>query len=333
LRNCSCKKSLIGCKLIDQNRVFKSNLKSNQLVIETLLNWNVKIKNYVKDDRLWLLSGLAAIAMLYLNLIWKTTENIDQLTTSGFYWGAIIWLLWRRRDSLRDDSEPCSSLLGLLLMGLVSSKTLNLFSFESTLLPLLPLGMAIALALIASGFSGFSQYRQELFFAWFLFFPEGVIGHWLDSIVHITLLNAKFATYFLYYLGFNVASQGNQVLLSLPELGEFKAIVDYPCAGVPMILLMLKFALLLISIASLSRREKLLIPAFSVILGFLLGVVRVVILTLLIPNPTQFGYWHGAQGSQIFSTLAITIFAGFCYWILEKKSAPTARLRGKKHND
>jgi cyanoexosortase A len=296
----------------------------------------VKIKNYVKDDRLWLLSGLAAIAMLYLNLIWKTTRDIDQLTTSGFYWGAIIWLLWRRRDYLRDHinhSELFSSFTGLLLLGLVLSKTLNLFSFESTLLPLLPLGMAIALALIASGFSGFTQYRQELFFAWFLFFPEGVIGHWLDGIVHITLLNAKCATYFLYYLGFNVVSQGNQVLLSLPELGEFKAIVDYPCAGVPMILLMLKFALLLISTASLSRQEQLLIPAFSVILGFWLGVVRVAILTLLIPNPTQFVYWHGSQGSQIFSTLAITIFAGFCYWILEKKSAPIAGSKGKRQND
>jgi cyanoexosortase A len=287
-------------------------------------------KNYVRDDRLWLISGLAAIAMLYLKLIWKTTGDIDQLTTSGFYWGAIIWLLWCRRNSLRDHSEPFSSFTGLLLLGLVLSKTLSLFSFESTLLPLFPLGMAIALALIASGFKGFLQYRQELFFAWFLFFPEGVVGHWLDGIVHITMFNAKFATYFLYYLGFNVASQGNQVLLSLPELGEFKAIVDYPCAGVPMILLMLKFALLLISIASLSRQEQLLIPAFSVILGFLLGVVRVAILTLLIPNPTQFGYWHGSQGSQIFSTLAITIFAAFCYWILEKKSAPIVRSKGKK---
>lgn len=293
----------------------------------------MKIKNYVKDDRLWLLSGLAAIAMLYLNLIWKTTGNIDQLTTNGFYWGAIIWLLWRRRDSLRDHSEHFSSSIGLLLLGLVLSKTLNLFDFESTLLPLMPLGMVIALALIASGFKGFTQYRQELFFAWFLFFPEGVIGHWLDGIVHITLLNAKFATYFLYYLGFNVTSQDNQVLLSLPELGEFKAIVDYPCAGLPMILLMLKFAILLMSIVSLSRPEKLLIPAFSVVLGFLLGVVRVAILTLLIPNPTQFVYWHGSQGSQIFSTLAITIFAGFCYWILEKKSAPIAQSSGKKEKN
>ena len=280
--------------------------------------------NYIKEDCL-LLSGLIATAILYLNLTWNAGD-IDLVTTSGFYWGAIIWLLWRKRDRLNYDSDIVSSCLGLFLLGLTISKTLNLFWFESTLLPLFPFIIAIALALIASGFKGLSQYWQELFFAWFLFFPEGAIGHAIDNIVRITILNAKFATYFLYYIGFDVASKGNQVLLSLPELGQFKAIVDYPCAGVPMILLMLKFALLLISLTSLSKQEKLIVPAFSIVLGFLLGVVRVSILTLLIPNPTKFDYWHGAQGSQIFSTLAITIFAGFCYWILERKQTKIKRI-------
>jgi len=281
--------------------------------------------NYCKGDRLWLLSALIGVGLLYLNLIWKTTADIDLLTTNGLYWGAIVWLLWNKRNSLKYRRGILAFLFGWTLLGSILSKTLSLFWFESTLLALFPLGIAIALALITSGFKGLAQYKQELFFAWFLFFPEGVIGHFIDSLIHITLLNAKFATYFLYYLGFNVASQGNQVLLSLPKLGDFRAIVDYPCAGVPMILLMLKLGLLLIAFTSLSKQEKLLIPAFSVVLGFFLGVIRVAILTLLIPNADKFAYWHGAQGSQIFSTLAIAIFAGFCYWILERKQVGSKR--------
>lgn len=277
------------------------------------------IKKKLKSDRFCLFSSVVAIAILYLSLIWKTTFNADQLTTDGLFWGAILWLLWRKKDDLDYRSDPFSSFLGLLLLGLILAKTLTLFWFESILIPILPFSAAIALSLIASGFRGVGQYWRELFFAWFLFFPTGVIGHFIDGIIHITVLNAKFATYFLYYFGFKVASQGNQVLLSLPKLGEFKAIVDYPCAGVPMILLMLKLSLLLISLVSLSGQQKIIIPTFSIALGFFLGVVRVCILTLLIPNPTKFGYWHGAQGSQIFSTLAITIFAGFCNWILETK--------------
>ncbi len=273
----------------------------------------------VKNDHFWLFSSLIGIGILYLNLIWKTTGDIDQLTTDCLFWGAILWLLWRKKDNVNLRSDPISSFIGLILLGLILSKTLSLFWFESILVPLLPISAAIALGLIASGFTGLRQYIQELFFAWFLFFPTGVTGHFIDSIIHITILNAKFATYFLYYLGFDVVTQGNQILLSLPQLGEFKAIVDYPCAGVPMILLMLKLALLLITFIPLPLKQRLLIPIFSIVLGFLLGVIRVCILTILIPNPAKFYYWHGAQGSQIFSTLAITIFSGFCYWTLEQK--------------
>lgn len=278
--------------------------------------YSKKISNYHK---FWLSSSLIGIAALYLNLIWKTTGDIDQLTTDSLFWGAIFWLLWRKKDNLDYRSDPLSSFIGLLLLGLILSKALSLFWFESILLPILPITAAIALGLMASGLKGLGQYFQELFFAWFLFFPTGVIGFFIDGIVHITVLNAKLASYFLYYVGFNVASQGNQVLLSLPELGNFKAIVDYPCAGVPMILLMLKLSLLLVSLITLSSKQKILIPMFSIGLGFFLGVIRVCILTLSIPNPTQFDYWHGAPGSQIFSTLAIVIFAGFCYWFLETK--------------
>ena len=282
-------------------------------------------KNFKISDRFWLLSSWIGAAILYLNSIWKTTGDIDRLTIESLFWGA-IYLLWRKRFHLKVTSNIVSSFIGLTLLSLVLVKTTTLFWFESTLLPLFPIAIAIALILITSGFKGFSQYRWELFFAWFLFFPEGVIGRFIDSIVQITILNAKFSTYLLYYLGFDVASYGNWVLLSLPELGQFKAIVDYPCAGVPMILLMLKFALLLISLASLSKQEKLIVPLFSIVLGFSLGVVRVSILTLLIPNQSKFDYWHGAEGSQIFSILAITIFAGFCYWILEKKQTTIERV-------
>ena len=278
--------------------------------------YSKKISNYHK---FWLSSSLIGIAALYLNLIWKTTGDIDQLTTDSLFWGAIFWLLWRKKDNLDYRSDPLSSFIGLLLLGLILSKALSLFWFESTLLPILPISAAIALCLMASGLKGLGQYLQELFFVWFLFFPTGVIGLFIDGVVHISVLNAKLATYFLYYVGFNVASQGNQVLLSLPEAGNVEAIVDYPCAGVPMILLMLKLSLLLVSLITLSSKQKILIPIFSIGLGFFLGVIRVCILTLSIPNPTQFDYWHGAQGSQIFSTLAIVIFAGFCYWFLETK--------------
>jgi cyanoexosortase A len=271
----------------------------------------------IKNNIFWLYLSSISLGILYLDLIWKVANDFDRLTTESVFLVAILWLLWRKRNQLNYNSDLISVFLGLLLLGVILTKTISLFWFESTLLPLIPLFSALALALIASGFKGLTQYGKELFFAWFLFFPTGVIGYFLDSLAHITILNAKCATYFLYYFGFNVASRGNEVLLSLSNLGEFKAIVDYPCAGVPMMLLMLKLALLLVCFYSLSKSQKILVPIISISIGFILGVIRVCILTLMIPEPAKFAYWHGSSGAQIFSTLAIVIFASFCYWILE----------------
>ena len=162
------------------------------------------IKNSFKDDRLWLFSSLISLAVLYLGLIWRTTADIDRLTTDCLFWGVILWLLWQKKDSRKYSSDPVSSFIGLLLLGLILSKTITLFGFESSLLPLLPIAWAFSLSLIASGFKGLNQYYRELFFAWFLFFPTGVIGNFVDSIIHITIINAKISTYLLYYLGFDV---------------------------------------------------------------------------------------------------------------------------------
>ena len=275
------------------------------------------IKDIIKGDRLILFSALFGVAVLYLGLVWKVTGDIDQFTTDSIYWGAILWLLWKKENSLQYYGNLISSFVGWLLLGLVIVKAINLFEFESIFISFLPVLTLFPLLLIASGFKGLILHIKELFFALFLFFPTGAIGFFLDNHFKITIINAKIATYFLYYLGFETVSSGNEVILNLPEVGTFKAIVGLPCAGIPMILLVLKLALLLISCIDTSKKENILLPAFSFSLGFLLGVVRVCLLTLLIPYRTQFDYWHGVQGSQIFSTLAITIFSGFCYWILQ----------------
>jgi cyanoexosortase A len=277
------------------------------------------MKQLLKSDRFWLFTSLVGLTLFYLNLTWKTTGDIDRLTTDSLFGIAILWLLWRRQDKFSYDSDFFSTLIGLSVIVIVLVKSVSLFWFESTLLPLIPVLACFGLALIASGFKGLRQYWRELLFAWFLFFPEGIIGLFVDRIFHITVITAKFSAFFLYYFGFNVATQGNEVILSLPQSGNFKAIVDYPCAGVPMILLILKLSLLLLSFFPFNKTYRFLLPLVSIGIGFVLGIIRVCILTLIIPKPAKFDYWHGTEGGQIFSTLAILIFSCFCYWILQKQ--------------
>ena len=266
----------------------------------------------------WPVISFIGLGFFYLNLSWKTTADLDNIITHTIYLGAILYLLWRKRSKLVIESSLISVFGGIILLELVLFKSINLFEFESQLVAFIPFLIMTSLALIFSGAKRIGQYSKEIFFTWFLFFPEGIFGHFIDNFFKVTVINAKMATYFLYYLGFNVANQSNQVIINLPEKGTFKAIVDYPCAGLPMIILMLKISLLIVCIYSVPKKHQLLIPSISICVGFILGVIRVCLLTLVIPKPDQFSYWHGEQGSQIFSTLAILIFSGFAYWIIER---------------
>jgi cyanoexosortase A len=198
-------------------------------------------------------------------------------------------------------------------------KALSLFWFESALLFLLPCLFTISIILIFFGIKNILKYAKELFFAIFLFFPTEQFESVIEDLTQITVIIAKSASYLLYYVGFNVVSQGNQVILSLPNLGEFKAIVNYPCAGLPMVLLNLKLALLLISLFSMKKIHRILAPLISVGIGLILGTIRVCIMTLAIPNPTRFDYWHGSEGSQIFSTIGMALVFAYWYWVMQQQ--------------
>lgn len=281
------------------------------------------ISQKLNSDRLWLFSSIISIIIINLALVWKTTNNLDQLTTDCLFWMTILWLLWQKKADFIFKQDALFNFLGLLLLGIVLTKTIDLFQFESIFLAFFPSIALLALILIFLGCKGLPQCKQELGLAWLLFLPTDSIGNLINTHLKLTIIHAKIATYILYYLGFSASSHGNQVTLYLSDLGMFKAIVGLSCTGTAMIILIFKLALLLISCVRLSYPKKLLIITFSVALGLILGIIRVCILTLLIPNQVQFNYWHGTEGAQIFSTLSMIIFASFCYWILPKKISQT----------
>ncbi len=270
-------------------------------------------------DKLFFFICLLNTGIFYLTISWQFTKNWDRVITDSLFFGAIFYILWQRQNQIQFKRNLLFSLIGTSLITIVIIKSLTLFSFEDKLIFLIPFLLLLGFCLLTSGFYGIFQYRGELFLSAVLFFPEEVLGIFLEKLVSVTVLNAKVATYLLYYLGFNVTSQDNKILLFLPEVGSFQAIVNYSCSGMPMIILLLKLAFLLIFLFPFNKKQILLIPLLSIWLGFTLGVIRVCILTLLIHQPTNFDYWHGDDGAQIFSTLAMIIFSLFAYWLVQKQ--------------
>ncbi len=258
-----------------------------------------------QKTQFWLgLIGLGLIA-LHLTLTWRLTQQTDQMMLNVLFWGAIVFLLWQRRKDLNLTSDWISSLVATVLMGLVLTKSVSLFWFESTYVRLFPGVAALSLGLLASG-PRLKQYWREGLIVLTLMVPSGtaaqIIEPWLGSSIQTIL--AQSTTFFLHYVGVDVIRQGTAVLMD-----DRAVTVEYGCTGVPIFILLIQLSVLLILLFPTSIYQQGYIFLLAGGITFLLSSVRISIMLLVVSQPDRFEFWHGPQGAQIFSTLGIILFA------------------------
>ncbi|MBD2325538.1 archaeosortase/exosortase family protein [Alkalinema sp. FACHB-956] len=262
----------------------------------------------------WLGVGLI---FLHLVLIWKVIGETDQLVISLVFWSAIVTSLWQRHDRLKLKSGMGTILLGGSLLGLLLFKCLSLFQCESDFVRIFPIWAVLSLGLIASGWK-FHQYAREGLLVATLIIPPGVIFRLVDVSIGdlIRLVIAKLASLFLYYAGYNSVQIGVKISLNnnIIEVG-------YPCTGIPMMVLLIQLTIVFNLMTQFSKIHKILLLGFTVVMSVILSSVRVMIMALVVKDQAAFDYWHGAQGAQIFSTIAFILFALACRWLLSRSSA------------
>lgn len=258
-----------------------------------------------------LLLGIAAgLMFLHLTLVWQQDYN-NLWMTSLIFWGAIGILVSQKCRQLTPTAGRLASGFGTLILVVVllksTSPTLNYLN-------VFPLLSALGLALLASGFRGLKQYRQELISLFFFSVPRLVV----PVLIDLSPLTAKFATFLLWYLGFDVTRYGVNIIL--PE----GAIVVYPgCSGLATILELLALAVLLLVLFPTRRKYQILVPLGAVSLGFFVNSIRVVVMAIAsAANEEAFNYWHTGDGSLIFALIAQLLFGLFCFGLLRLHEAP-----------
>lgn len=259
------------------------------------------------------------LILLHLLLTWKWTSSTDQFVLNVLFWLAIVLLLWQKRSRLDLQSSHFTSGLGALLMGLLLVKSLSLVQTELELIRLFPIWAALSVGLIASGFR-WRQYWREALIVLTLSVPPGSVERVLEWSIggKIQIFIAKSTAFLLHYVGVNVVSQGIEIVSA-------KGIVrvEYACTGVGILWLLLQLSILV----------RLVFPVYgwrcrnlfltSILLAWALVTVRVALMVMAIDHRPAFEYWHGAPGSQIFSTGAIVAFALLSQWLLEKPAVVT----------
>lgn len=263
----------------------------------------------LKTPKFWLLGLAGCLVAIHFTL----TDRINApnfLGLSILVWFAVGSLINRKRQSLKLQSDIFSTLLGgiliLIILMRMSSATLN------PGLSFIPILGGFGLALLASGFQGISQYWRELSILGLLAIPKE-LGLGIFNISHfLSLLITKILGFIFWYLGFQVAIQGNQLFFASGGI-----VISDACTGVNNLVYLVQVSIIFLLLFPLSKRKNIiLVPFVALILAFLMNLVRLSLLAVLAPtNLEAFEYWHEGTGSLAF-TLTVVIIFGFYYLFL-----------------
>ncbi len=127
--------------------------------------------------------------------------------------------------------------------------------------------------------------------------------------IDLSLLTAKFSTFILWLLGFEVERQRLMIILPTGSIEVYDG-----CSGLRTILQLLGIALIFLVVLNPQLQFKLLIPAIAILWGFVINGIRVAIMAIFVAmqQPEAFQYWHIGNGSLIFSIVAVGILSIIC---------------------
>ncbi|RAM51387.1 MAG: cyanoexosortase A [Hapalosiphonaceae cyanobacterium JJU2] len=274
-----------------------------------------KLAKVIRVDypQFWLLIIGSGLISIHLTLSWRS-GNSNLFSTSFLFWAAISFIIWEKRDNLSLESGILPSFLGLSLIWIALLKSASMTSLGGFLYAL-PFVSGLGLALIASGFRGLNQYTGELITLFSVNISK-LPPEWM--IYKLTLLTAKLSAFILWYTGFEVTVSGINVYLPNGSVEVLSG-----CSGLELISQMLGFAILFLLIFPQNWQQKILVPVVGTTVGFIVNAVRVALLAIIVEqdNMNAFDYWHGGNGSFLFSIISVLIFGFFCWFLIGKNEA------------
>ena len=268
---------------------------------------NLIVRNYTKHLLIFIGVGLVALH-LYLSELFSQAGSASH---NSLFWMVVLFLLWEKRARLQLESDRLSSFAGTLLLSLVLYKSLHLFQ-DDFFLRISPLLSLIGWGLLASGLKGLKQYSQELFLLTFLAIPWEFI-----YLFDVSQLTAKFSTFILWLLGFEVTRQGVWITMPTGSVEVYNG-----CSGVRTILQLLGLSWILLALIPTNWKQKIWLPVAAILLGFTVNGTRIALMAILVAlsNSAGFNYWHTGNGSLIFSAISVIMFAVICLMTLDREN-------------
>lgn len=271
----------------------------------------------IKLSKFCLLGIAAGLMVIHITITWKS-DNSDLWGISVLFLAAVCSLIWNKRNTLNLETGVMASAIGTFIIASVLFKSTSPIGKFPEVIDkfhyVFPLISSVGLGLLASGFKGLKQYRQELILLFFLGVPHAII----PSLIDISIFTAQFATAVLWYLGFQVARQGVNVILPTGSVEVYSG-----CSGMVAILYLWGLAALFLVMFPTGWSKKILVPVVATLLAFVVNGGRVALMAVLAAssNIKAFDYWHTGAGSQLFAMTSVLIFGLFCFFMLRLSEA------------
>jgi cyanosortase A-associated protein len=124
----------------------------------------------------------------------------------------------------------------------------------------------------------------------------------------LTVISAKFATFFLWYLGFNPVNQS-----SIIDVNGGAIDVIWGCTGWLLFMILLQLSCCVLFLFRSSFRNPILLFIISLLISFILSIIRLIIMALVVKDKVAFDYWHHGQGSSLFTSASMILFWGIIF--------------------
>jgi len=261
--------------------------------------------------KLWLAGVGLGLALLHLVLIERLMHQTDQVIINGLFWSAILGTMAKPHDR---SSDRVSHYLGLVILGGIVVSSFAALAEEAWFVRLFPVFAVLSLGLLTSGFRLQQQWRTGLLVIP-LIIPRGLVEKGIEHLIGqiIQILTAQFAAFILHYLGVDIVQKGSTISSSFGSVE-----VLFRCTGVPLLILLLQLTFLLVVVFPVNQTQQFRLVVIAVAIAFLLSSARVALMAVVVKDSVAFEFWHGGNGSQIFSTGAIALFGWLCLQALPR---------------
>ena len=262
---------------------------------------------------------LGLIFAIYLTIYWRCNEDINRVFVLGIIYACFFFKFYQKQNEISFSSSLWSRLTGLLLIfiPLVRSRFIlfieegSVFQYLSFLFVFISV---VGYIILITGLKGLKQFKQELIFLSI----ASILLPFINIIVSIagnnikdnflTIISAKFASFFLWYLGFNPVNQASMINVNGGAID-----VIWGCTGWHLFIILLQLSCCVLFLFRSSFRNPFFPFIISFLISFVLSVIRIIIMALVVKDKVAFDYWHHGQGSSLFTSASMILFWGIIF--------------------